>query len=197
MPSKRRSFQRPLGKRRYRRLFIIAVEGSKTEPQYFHIFNSQNSVIQVKCIKSKKESDPIHVLKRMIEYLKEEVLRQSDEAWLVVDKDKWTEAQLQQLLDWSSSDARYGFVLSNPNFEYWLLLHFEDGTGISGSQEIHSRLEQWLPNYDKSIDARKISRDSIDAAILRARNRDNPPCSDWPHNIGTTVYKLAERLLRD
>lgn len=32
---KRRSFSRPLGERRYRKLFLVAVEGSKTEPQYF------------------------------------------------------------------------------------------------------------------------------------------------------------------
>jgi hypothetical protein len=31
MPPKRRRFQRPLGERRYRKLFVIAVEGVKTE----------------------------------------------------------------------------------------------------------------------------------------------------------------------
>lgn len=45
MPPKRRKFSRPLGERRYRKLFVLAVEGSKTEPQYFAIFNDQNSVI--------------------------------------------------------------------------------------------------------------------------------------------------------
>jgi hypothetical protein len=44
MPPKRRKFSRPLGKRLYRKIFILAVEGTKTEPQYFSIFNDQNSV---------------------------------------------------------------------------------------------------------------------------------------------------------
>jgi hypothetical protein len=80
MPPKRRKFQRPLGERRYRKLFVIAVEGVKTEPQYF--------------------------------------------------------------------------ALSNPKFEYWLLLHFNDGTGIASSRDCSDRLKRHLPGYDKGIDAR-------------------------------------------
>ncbi len=37
-----RRFQRPLGERRYRNMFILATEGVVTEPQYFALFNSQN-----------------------------------------------------------------------------------------------------------------------------------------------------------
>jgi len=90
--SNRRSFQRPLGERRYKKLFIIAVEGSKTEPQYFDLFNSQGAIISVKCLKGKHtNSAPLQVLKRMENYLKKEALGKTDEAWLVVDKDAWPE----------------------------------------------------------------------------------------------------------
>lgn len=34
MPPKRRRFERPMGLRRYRKLFIIAAEGTKTEPKW-------------------------------------------------------------------------------------------------------------------------------------------------------------------
>ena len=47
MPPKRRNFQRPRGERHLRKLFVIAVEGVKTEGQYFAIFNDQQSVIRV------------------------------------------------------------------------------------------------------------------------------------------------------
>jgi hypothetical protein len=47
MPSNRRKLRRPFIERRYRKLFIISVEGVKTEPQYFSILNGQNSVIKV------------------------------------------------------------------------------------------------------------------------------------------------------
>jgi uncharacterized protein YpiB (UPF0302 family) len=194
---KRRVFDRPLGEQRYRKLFVIAVEGAKTEHQYFAVFNNEKSVILVKCLKSKHDSAPPQVLKRMTDYLKREALKESDEAWLVVDKDQWTDEQLTQLHQWSQTDTNHGFALSNPNFEYWLLLHFEDGTRITGSKNCSDRLKRYLPDYDKNIDTRKITRERIDIAIRRARQRDNPPCVDWPRAVGsTTAYKLVVNILR-
>jgi hypothetical protein len=194
--ARRRKFQRPLGQRRYRKLFVIAVEGAKTEPQYFATLNNQQSVIRVNCLKGKHDSSPPQVLRRMQDHLKKEALKKSDEAWLVVDKDQWTNGQLAQLNGWSQAANNYGFALSNPKFEYWLLLHFEDGTGIASSQDCSDRLKRHLPDYDKGIDPRKFPRQTIDEAIRRAKQRDNPPCPDWPRSIGgTTVYRLVENIL--
>lgn len=196
MPPRRREFRRPLGTRHYRKLFVIAVEGVKTEPQYFVIFNAQQSVIRVNCLKGSHGSSPLQVLKRMEDHLSQERLKSSDEAWLVVDKDQWTDEQLNQLHAWAQKRDNYGFALSNPKFEYWLLLHFEDGVGIASSRDCSDRLKRQLPGYDKDINARKITRKGIDDAIRRARERDNPPCADWPRAPGgTTVYKLVENIL--
>lgn len=196
MPPVRRHFGRPLGERRYRKLFVIATEGVKTEPQYFAMFNNQRSVI-VKCLKPSHRSSPPDVLKRMASYLKKESLKKSDEAWLVVDRDQWSNEQLMQLYDWSQTAENYGFALSNPKFEYWLLLHFEDGAGIASSRECTNRLRGHLPDFDKSIDPRKFTSERINEAIARAKQRDNPPSADWPRAIGSaTVYKLIENLLK-
>ena len=195
MPSRRRRFRRPPGKRRYRKLFVIATEGVKTEPQYFAIFNDRDSVVHVKCLRSKHHS-PTQVLKRMEDHLRRENLLASDEAWLVVDKDHWQDQDLEQLHKWSQGTDNYGFALSNPRFEYWLLLHFEDGTQIGSSRECATRLKRYVPDYDKNIDVRKIKPDMIKNAIRRAKLRDNPPCADWPRKFGsTTVYKLVENIL--
>ena len=190
-----RKFQRRRGGRRYRKLFVIAAEGVKTEPQYFSIFNNQKSVIRVNCLKCRNSSSPLQVLKRMEDHLRNEELKPSDEAWLVVDKDQWTDEQLAQLHTWSQERENYGLTLSNPKFEYWLLLHFEDGTGIASPQNCIDRLKRHLPDYDKGIGARKITRNMINDAIRRARHRDNPPCNDWPRGCGTTVYRLVENIL--
>ena len=193
----RRRFRRPLGERRYRKMFVIASEGEKTEPQYFAVFNSESSIVHVKCIKSKQDSSPPQVLRRMEQNLKKEGLKKSDEAWLVVDKDQWPDEQLAQLLEWSRRAENYGFALSNPKFEYWLLLHFEDGTGIASSRDCSDRLKRYLPDYDKGIDPRKISREMIGEAIRRAKQRDNPPYTDWPRTLGgTTAYRLVENILQ-
>ena len=198
MPPNRRKYRRPTGERRYRKLFLIATEGDKTEPQYFAILNDHHSVIHVDCIKSKHHSSPLQVLKRMEDRLKRETLKNSDEAWLVVDKDQWQDEQLAQLHTWSQDADNYGFALSNPKFEYWLLLHFEDGTNLGSASECSARLKKHLPGYDKGLDIRNITPDMIEDAIRRAKARDNPPCGDWPRTFGsTTVYKLVENILSE
>ena len=197
MAESRRRFQRKLGQRRYRKLFVIVTEGSETEPLYFSLFNSLQSVIHVDCIRrGQTTSSPLHMLRRIENYLDRYGLEPSDEAWLVVDRDQWDPYQLDQLHVWTQKHRSYGLALSNPKFEYWLLLHFEDGTGIRSSQDCDDRLKRYLPNYNKKVHAHQFSLGLIDSAIHRARKRDFPPCADWPRSMGiTTVYRLVERLI--
>ena len=194
-PRQRRKFRRQSSERRYRKMFVLATEGSKTESQYFSIFNDQNHTVHIKFLRGGDRSAPRQVLKRMRDYLKEVDLRDSDEAWLVVDKDQWTDKQLLELSEWAGEAENYGFALSNPKFEFWLLLHFEDGNGVNNSKTCTQRLKLHIPGYDKSINARKISEDMITEAIERAKKRDTPACRDWPQNTGTTVYRLVENII--
>ncbi len=196
MTSKRRKFLRPAGERHYRKLFLLAVEGRKTEPQYFSLFSDRQAVIQIKCLKSNDNSSPEYVLKRMTTYLSRAEIRDSDEAWLVVDKDQWTDAQLGLLHTWAQKRVNYGLALSNPSFEYWLLLHFEDGSNVTTRRDCYDRLQRHLPGYNKNLDTSKVTPDRIADAIRRARQRDNPPSTDWPRKFGnTTVYRLVSNIL--
>ncbi len=129
MARKRASLRRALGQRRYRKMFVIATEGEKTEPSYFAIFRD-DLVIHVHCVKGDHKSSPKQVLHRMKQHLERNGITKTDEAWLVVDRDTWSEEDLLQLHEWSQEASNRGFALSNPKFEYWLLLHFEDGTEI-------------------------------------------------------------------
>jgi len=196
MVSPRRKFQRPLGERRYKKVFVIAVEGAVTEPQYFDLFSSQQSVIHVECLKGNSASSPPQVLARMESRIHERGLAPSDEAWLVVDKDRWTEDQLLQLHRWTLARKGRGLALSNPKFEYWLLLHFEDGSGIRSSQECSDRLARTTAVCGKSIIPRQFTLERIQEAVQNAKQRDQPPCTDWPRTMGTTVYRLVEAMLK-
>lgn len=197
MNNKRRTYTRRVGNRRYRKLFIISTEGTNTERQYFSMFNNKAATIRVKCLKSKSGGTaPEHVLKRIKKHLKDERLQKTDEAWIVVDKDDWSEVQLKTLFDWSTTGPKYNLALNNPQFEYWLLLHFEDGFKVSTSPECMDRIRKYLPSYDKNLDCRKLTMCMIQAAIKRAKQRDSPPCTDWPRSPGsTTVYRLVEGIL--
>jgi hypothetical protein len=174
---------------------VIATEGAKTEPTYFKLFNRYGYAVAVKCIAAKDKSAPKHVLKSMQDYIEKSDLMEGDEAWLVVDTDNWREAGLKALHAWSTSDPSYGLAVSNPCFEYWLLLHFEETKGAADASECLRRLRKYMPQYDKgNLDVAALEPRIADA-VERARRRDTPPASDWPRMVGTTVYRLVERLL--
>lgn len=200
--SPRNRLNRPLGERRYKKLFVLATEGKKTEPEYFSIVEKeiqglQRPLIKITCLR-KKSSSPEHVLKSMKSYLKEKSFNPKiDEAWLVIDRDRWPEQHIEILNRWAQTKENYGLAVSNPNFEYWVLLHYEDGKAIGSPSDCSTRLKKHLPDYDKGLKGSSICLDSIKKAVERAKDRDKPPCLDWPKSSGsTTVYKLVENLLK-
>jgi hypothetical protein len=201
MPLKRRQFQRPLPNRSYKKIIAIATEGRKTERQYFPLLNVQSisntEQYYVKVVPRKShKSAPGYVLKDMIIYLDQEDLRETDQAWLVIDKDNWSDEQLMELYRWTQEQDNYHLAVSNPKFEYFLLLHFEDGKGITSVSSCDERLKRHLANYDKDINPIKIKREMILRAIQRAEQLDNPPCIDWPRVFGSTVYKLIKIIIQ-
>lgn len=193
-------FNRPQGFRPYKKLFIVAVEGDKTEPNYFKLLKRiSGKIADIQVIPSKKASAPGHVLKNLYKYLKASKinLRNTDELWAAVDADAWSKKQLQALYDWEEQETNKtvvkGVAVSNPKFELWLLLHFEDGHQVYKSN-CDDRLRQRLPNYRKDMSF-YFSEEQCLKAIARAKTKDSPPCSDCPREGVTTVYRLVERIL--
>lgn len=188
MARRRRSFDRRAPVRSYRKRFVVATEGQETEPQYLSIFNSKHSTVQIVLLKSKRKTSPGQVFNR----LKRADIGKNDPAWIVIDRDTWEEAELDQVYN-GCKDKGYKMALSNPMFEYWLLLHFEDGNGINAGN-VKTRLKVHLPDFTKShVEVHKI-KPGIDEAIRRAEQKDNPPCEKWPLTTGTTVYRLVKEL---
>lgn len=182
----------------YAQLFVICSEGKNTEPQYFGLPFFKSWSRQVMAFPSPTGSSPDKVKEAMNKWINRNTLQPKDELWLVVDVDQWTNEQLLDLFTWvrgASAGVVRGVAVSNPKFEYWLLLHFEENPP-STARACCDRLEQYLPGYDKSIPVGKFTPENVRLAIKRARTGDVPPAIDFPREIGkTTVYKLAERLL--
>jgi hypothetical protein len=98
-------------------------------------------------------------------------------------------------------------ALSNPCFEFWLLLHFDEGTGAVDNDKCISLLKKHVSAYGKDRSKRRKNLDhpdiiklftnhSIESAIKRAKTKNIPPCNAWPKQSGcTTVYLLIERIL--
>lgn len=178
-------------------MFVLAVEGRVSEPEYFALFNDTSNTVQIEILKGKDKSAPLKLLARIKKYLKEKELKRSDQAWIVIDRDQWKAEHIDILHGWAQTRTNYGLAVSNPRFEYWLLLHFEDGHGISSAREYERRLRMHLPDYEKTIDERKIKIENVYQAIDRAKLRDRLQCMDWPKVHGvTTIYKLVEAILQ-
>lgn len=186
-------------------LCIIAVEGAKTESIYFRIFRDPdlptfNKRVQVVPLIDDitHKCSPEAVLKRLDDYKRDNDVTDADQFWLVCDFDHWEDhGQLQTALT-LCRQKNYSMAVSNPNFELWLLLHFDgDLTDIQtltiGDQKkaITSRLKAILGSYTKGKYRVDALVPNVQTAINNARELDNPPTAGWTNSVGTTVYKLV------
>ena len=192
-------FTRSSGKRFYKRLFLVGVEGSRTECDYFSMFNS--AYVHVVPVASREGNSPKKVLAALKAAIPRFQLRDGDYLWIVVDRDEWPAEELELCRMWAqdskeSPEQQKGFSLSNPKFEFWLLLHFEDGTQHVTSKACLAALCAHLPEYDKTLSRSDITEESIPAAIQRAKTllgAGDP--TDWPREAGkTTVFTLCEAI---
>lgn len=199
------------------RLIVIASEGKDTERIYFKALANEYTNLRVhvhileRSENEQNNSSPEHVLKQLNDYKSKYDLEADDELWLVVDKDRWTEAMLSHVATECSQEVAMHMALSNPCFELWLLLHMEDAASLSPEEQ-----EQWMKNRRKSKNAdpylkvrlrqkmgsyHESSYDAltliahIEDAIERARALDKNPTDRWPQTLGTRVYLLAKSVI--
>ncbi len=199
------------------RLIVIASEGKDTERIYFKALAKEYTNLRVhvhileRSENEQNNSSPEHVLKQLNDYKSKYDLEADDELWLVVDKDRWTEAMLSHVATECSQEVAMHMALSNPCFELWLLLHMEDAASLSLEEQ-----EQWMKNRRKSKNAdpylkvrlrqklgsyHESSYDAltliahIEDAIERARALDKNPTDRWPQTLGTRVYLLAKSVM--
>lgn len=199
------------------RLIVIASEGKDTERIYFKALAKEYTNLRVhvhileRSENEQNNSSPEHVLKQLNDYKSKYDLEADDELWLVVDKDRWTEAMLSHVATECSQEVAMHMALSNPCFELWLLLHMEDAASLSPEEQ-----EQWMKNRRRSKNAdpylkvrlrqkmgsyHESSYDAltliahIEDAIERARALDKNPTDRWPQTLGTRVYLLAKSVI--
>jgi len=207
----KRIFTPPDVIREYRKLYVIAVEGDKTEPSYFQPFNGEldTAITQIKVIPPESKSAPQHVLKNIQNYLENPSPAGTSECWIVIDRDQWTDATLNNVVE-TCREKKIGLCVSNPAFEFWLLLHFEKGEGIESAENAiprnssvktckeRLRDKQYLPGFGKKLtnDHWTILRGKLKDAIRLAKELDSPPCEDYPQKrTGSTVYRLVEKFV--
>jgi hypothetical protein len=217
-------FKRSEKTRDVRPVFLIAPEGKNTEPDYFRIIlpNCYPNIrpnIRILMAGEKRErgviqgNDPRKLKKRLQgELRKFKGVR--CEGWIVLDRDRgsWTVEQLNEIAQWVNAENKknekkeepviHGIALSNPCFEFWLLLHFEENIGTLDNNQCQSMWKKKVEHYDeKSLDDPNIkklfNKDAIEKAIKQSKMR-NIGYEDeaWPQSPGrTTVHLLVQRIL--
>lgn len=199
------------------RLIVIASEGKDTERIYFNALAAEymNPRVHVHILERNdneiNNSSPEHVLKQLNDYKDQYELESDDELWLVVDRDRWTEAMLSQVATECAQDNYMHMALSNPCIELWLLLHLVDVTLLppeelllwienrrkskNADPYLKVRLRQEMGSYHESDYDAKMLITHVEVAIARAKALDNNSTDRWPQTFGTRVYLLAERIM--
>ena len=199
------------------RLIVIASEGKDTERIYFKALAKEYTNPRVhghileRSEDEQNNSSPEHVLKQLNDYKGHYELESDDELWLVVDRDRWTEAMLSRVATECAQDNFMHVALSNPCIELWLLLHLVDATLLTSEEAqlwmenrrksknadpyLKVRLRQEMGSYHESSYDAKMLIEHVDVAIARAEALDKNPADRWPQTLGTRVYLLAESVM--
>ena len=114
--------------------------------------------------------------------------KDGDQLWCVFDCDDNKDSELQAAISYAEKHG-YKIAYSNPAFEYWYLLHFEN-----------LKNRGYLENYEKSMDVfeelQKHQPEAIEHAKERVERltRDKVAMICRDSNPVTTVYELVEFL---
>jgi hypothetical protein len=188
-------------------LFVIASEGALTEPRYFKGLKERchnpGIYIHVLVRDDPSLSSPEHVLGELDRFRDEYSLQERDQLWLLMDRDfqSWKPAMISAIAQECQGKGYY-LAVSNPCFEIWLLLHFEDvpNQGDPRKQELAGNADGLL----KSEVARHCSTSCpyidnfishTETAIARAEALDAKPADRWPSQLGTRVHRLVRQLI--
>ena len=193
----RSRFYRPSGFRKTKPVFVVAMEGARTEPIYFRELRPgrEAAVRLVLVTNVGHRSSPSDVLARLRDWTRKNAIRKTDEAWIVIDRDAFPEAELNTVC----SEARthgYHIAMSNPCFELWLWLHLRDNRLFTDRHHCQRELAKILVNYEKGdYGAKALIENGCRDAIRRAAALDLNQNVLWPQNQSTWVFRLVQKLL--
>jgi len=178
---------------------LIVCEGTFTEPRYFRAARHAERSLIVLQIES--GGTPKTLVERAVE-LKEQAEKKArklkddnerfEEVWCVFDIDEHPlvpNAKQQALANGIQ------LAISNPCFEFWALLHFQDQRAHIDRTKVQRLCRDHMPGYEKELDYE----------ILRSKYSDARQRGDdlvkWHDSRGTTganpstmVHRLAERI---
>ena len=182
-------------KRSTNELIIVATEGAVTERDYIvalyqtfqkkqEIRSKERIMITLKMLRPNNHSSPSGRLKTLKREIATSRIDANDTAWFICDRDDWNREQFLCVQAWvDSNPAQNRWILSSPNFEYWLKLHFDS----SADAKI------FFDRYDKHVKPTDFSYDQIVRACKKARTLRAHASSLFEQD-GTEMFLFVEFL---
>ena len=186
--------------------FLIVTEGKKTEPNYLKALRVrlQLNATDVEIVHP-EGTDPITLTKRAIE-LRDARKRSAkkglevayDEVWVVFDLERTHDERRKLAKRATTIKEAVGiqFAVSDPCFEFWLLLHEESTTSpFADCQQVILRLAKHWPTYAKGTLPPAAFLEKLPVALTNAeRCRKHHEDSGGDGNPSTQVDLLVRSL---
>lgn len=177
-------------KRQENEVVLIVCEGEKTEKNYLNqlkdFFRLSNVSIN---IFSSKNPSPLQVIK----FAKEKSKGNSyDKIYCVFDKDTHSDFDKARQ---ECEKYKFEAIISNPCFEFWILLHFtyttkSFSTNSPCNELIESDLKKHIKGYKKDYNFTSIIKQNLNTAIANAQKANK----EAEKNNYESSYTFMDRL---
>ena len=191
------------GRRKRKSVIYLICEGSETEIKYFKKFRRRGCNIDIIPISSQyKAADKLVQKAKSTMGFNPYYPEDGDMIWCVFDRDDNTNQMLNSAKRIAQKEG-YKIAFSNPSFEIWFLLHFQNQTTeVKDCDAAIKMLKQkgYVENYEKNKDIYEMLKPLQEEAIKRSRTRikilenDNIDILSRQSNPVTTVSELVEHL---
>jgi hypothetical protein len=199
----RRAASRPIANK-----LLIVCEGQKTEPAYFKGIRQHKRLrtLQVTIVDASGRTNPMGIINRAIaerQTIKSDNGWEPDDSvWAVFDGD---EHRHQDPQNWQTAIdtakvQKINLAITNPSFEFWYLIHYQDAFGQMNADTAAKQLQKHIPNYTKSqtlFPDPLLNRtpDAIQRATKIAQQIEQHSLDRYSNPCCSRLPELVKRLL--
>ena len=150
--------------------YLIVAEGrNKTEMLYLSHFQEQGKDYYIRFVKAGNKTDAESLYKTLTAKWKELGLSAAsgDKVFVVldIDNDSNKAEKVISLIKENKNEA-ISFIVSNPVFEIWFLLHYRFTTKFyADGDAVIKDLKKYIPNYEKNFDSYELCKDKLSVAL--------------------------------
>ena len=185
---------------------LIVCEGEKTECHYLEVLRDYLKLSQSNIkIDPNSASSPTSVVKYSKKLIKENIEDPYDHVFCVIDRDRHADfdTAIAQINGYKNKYTKLHAIVSNPCFEYWILLHFCYTTKLFGTSRdspckelIKNDLKIHISNYEKGDKTimQSIVKSGFERAIANAKRANETAKRNNINNPTTLMGELVDYL---